>query len=101
MPLLLGIDIGTSATKALLINEQGQILASASRDYPLHSPHPGWSEQDPQDWWLATAAAISELLNSPGVSPDSIAALSFSGQMHGSVLLGKAAATSGAQATPP
>jgi xylulokinase len=98
MPTLLGIDIGTSATKALLINERGQILASASRDYPLYAPHPGWSEQDPQDWWLATAAAIRELLKTPGVSPESVAALSFSGQMHGSVLLGKDAAGSGGQA---
>src|SRR5262249_30194334 len=100
MPLLLGIDIGTSATKALLINERGTILASASRDYPLYTPNPGWSEQDPQDWWLATAAAIRDLLKSPGVAPESIAALSFSGQMHGSVLLGKDAASSGGQANP-
>lgn len=100
MPHLLGIDIGTSATKSLLCDEHGGIIASASRDYPLYAPRPGWSEQDPQDWWLATAGAIRELLKTPGVSPDSIAALSFSGQMHGSVLLGQDAPASNGQATP-
>jgi xylulokinase len=100
MSLLLGIDIGTSATKALLINERGTIVASASRDYPLYAPKPGWSEQEPQDWWLATAAAVRELLSRPGISAADVAGVSFSGQMHGSVLLGGDAASSGGQAAP-
>ncbi len=96
--MLLGIDIGTSATKALLCDEHGGIIAAASREYPLHAPRPGWSEQEPQDWWVATAGAIRELLKTPGVAAEAIAALSFSGQMHGSVLLGKDAAASGGKA---
>ena len=54
MSLFLGIDIGTSATKTLLINEKGRILAESSADYPLYHPKPLWSEQDPDDWWHAT-----------------------------------------------
>jgi xylulokinase len=100
MPLLLGIDIGTSATKALLIDERARIVASASRDYPLYAPRPGWSEQDPEDWWNATAAAVRALLATPGVDQGAIAGVSFSGQMHGSVLLGRDAQASSGQASP-
>jgi xylulokinase len=89
MTLLLGIDIGTSATKAVVMDERGTIVASASREYPLYSLHAGWSEQDPEDWWAATCAAIKDLLATPGVAPNDIAGVSFSGQMHGSVLLGR------------
>ena len=50
----LGIDIGTSGTKTLLINAKGTVLAEANAEYPLQQPKPGWTEQDPEDWWKAT-----------------------------------------------
>jgi glycerol kinase len=54
MPHLLGIDIGTSGTKTLICDEDGKVLTTATVEYPLYSPKPGWSEQDPLDWWDAT-----------------------------------------------
>ena len=53
MNYLLGIDIGTSATKSVLFSEDGKAYASASYEYPLYQPNPGWAEQDPDDWWDA------------------------------------------------
>ena len=58
MSVTLGIDIGTSGTKALAIDERGAILASASAEYPCNHPRPGWSEQDPELWWTATVATV-------------------------------------------
>jgi xylulokinase len=83
MPKLLGLDIGTSATKAVLIDKSGSILASASAEYPIHTPRPGWSEQDPDDWWKAASECITAI----GEIPD---AIGLTGQMHGSVFLDKA-----------
>src|SRR5687767_3213611 len=82
----LGIDIGTSGSRAVAIDEQGRVLASATA---LHedfaSPQIGWAEQNPEDWWRACREVISEILQT--VKPESIGAVSFSGQMHGSVFL--------------
>ncbi len=83
----LGIDIGTSATKAVAIDERGTIVASASSEYPLHQPHAGWSEQEPADWWRATCACIAAILKAPGGSRERVEGIGLSGQMHGSVLL--------------
>ena len=58
----LGIDIGTSGTKTIAIDESGAILASASAEYPCEHPRPGWSEQDPEHWWRATASTVREVL---------------------------------------
>jgi xylulokinase len=77
---LVGVDIGTSGVKALALSETGEILARAERAYPLSTPHPGWAEQDPDDWARATDAALADL----GVEPASIG---WSGQMHGLVVL--------------
>lgn len=77
---LLGIDIGTSGTKALLVDETGKVLASAEAAYPLSTPRPGWAEQDPEDWWRAVQSCIAQI----GVKPD---AIGLTGQMHGSVFL--------------
>jgi xylulokinase len=83
--LLLGLDIGTTAAKALLIDENGNLVAAASRDYPLSTPQPGWAEQNPDDWWQATKAVIAQLCaNARGAQ---VAALGLTGQMHGSVFL--------------
>ena len=63
---LLGIDLGTSGVKALLIDEAGTALASVTREYPLHTPKPLWSEQDPEDWWRESARAIRDVLAQAG-----------------------------------
>jgi xylulokinase len=77
---LLGLDVGTSGVKAIALSRTGEILARAERAYPLSTPQPGWAEQDPEDWWTATQAALEDL----GVEPASIG---WSGQMHGLVVL--------------
>lgn len=87
MTHLIGIDVGTSSTKAVLCDARGTILAVASSPHRLLTPRPGWSEQDPEDWWRATATAVRSVLQQAEVAPDSIAGVGLSGQMHGSVLL--------------
>ncbi len=87
----LGIDVGTGGTRALVIDEQGRIVASASAEHEnFASPRPGWAEQDPHDWWKACGAAVRKALQTSGLSPDQIACVGFSGQMHGAVLLDSA-----------
>lgn len=81
----IGIDLGTSACKFLLLNEQGAVLRAVSREYPLSFPHPGWSEQDPQDWWDACRSGIPALLE--GFDPKEVAGIGAGGQMHGLVAL--------------
>ncbi|MGI9035102.1 MAG: xylulokinase [Pyrinomonadaceae bacterium] len=84
----LGIDIGTGGSRAVVIDEDGVILASATVEHqPFASPEIGWAEQDPNDWRRASAAAIRACLQSENVTAESIAAVGFSGQMHGAVLL--------------
>lgn len=89
MGILLGIDIGTSATKALLCDETGTVLATAGVEYPLYTPKPGWSEQEPDDWWAATAKAINAVCRKAKVKPAAITGVGLSGQMHGSVFVDK------------
>ncbi|MFO0883905.1 MAG: FGGY family carbohydrate kinase [Pirellulales bacterium] len=85
----LGIDIGTSGTKTLVINEAGDILAEASQSYPLHIPKPLWTEQDPEDWWKATVATVRAVMKKAKLKPADVKAIGLSGQMHGSVFLDK------------
>jgi xylulokinase len=87
MKTLLGIDLGTSATKTVLFDEELNVLASASAEYPLHQPHNGWAEQDPEDWWKAAVETIGAVLQKSGIAAGSIAAAGISGQMHGLVML--------------
>ncbi|MCA9008100.1 MAG: xylulokinase [Planctomycetaceae bacterium] len=87
MPVFLGIDIGTSGTKTLAMREDGQILASATVEYPLSSPKPGWSEQEPVDWWTAAVNSVRRVLKSARLKPGEIGGIGLSGQMHGSVFL--------------
>ena len=89
MSVYLGIDVGTSGTKTLAMREDGKILASATKEYPLASPKPGWSEQNPEDWWQATLKTIRRVLNDGNIKPAAVAGIGLSGQMHGSVLLDK------------
>lgn len=86
---LLGIDLGTSGVKALLIDEAGNALASATVEYPLHTPKPLWSEQEPDDWWRGSVDAIKAVLCKAGVSGDAVSAIGLSGQMHGLTPLDK------------
>ena len=83
----IGIDVGTTGTKAVLIDETGRVVARATHEYPLHTPRPGWAEQDPADWWRATVAAVRDVLAASGARPDDIRGLGLSGQQHGSVFL--------------
>ncbi len=87
MKLLLGIDLGTSATKTVLFDEECRVVASASREYPLYQPRNGWAEQDPEDWWLAAKDTIRQVMESAGVAAGDIAGIGISGQMHGLVML--------------
>lgn len=87
MTHFIGIDSSTTATKALLINEAGQVVAVASAEYPYDTPRPLWSEQDPTLWWQATVASIRQLLAQTGLPPASIKGIGLTGQMHGLVLL--------------
>ncbi len=87
MGIYLGIDVGTSGTKTLAIREDGQIVASATAEYPLDSPKPGWSEQDPADWWQAAVRTVKQVLKAGKIKPADVAGIGLSGQMHGSVFL--------------
>jgi xylulokinase len=88
MAYLLGIDIGTSGTKTLICDEDGTVLATAMAEHPISSPKPGWSEQNPQDWWDATVAATKAVVKKAKLKGADISAIGLSGQMHGSVFLG-------------
>jgi len=85
MNLYLGIDVGTSSTKAILMDEQGRAVASASREYPLSTPRNGWAEQHPHLWRDAALEAIHEL--AAGVDAADIKSIGLTGQMHGLVML--------------
>ncbi|MFP3854432.1 MAG: FGGY family carbohydrate kinase, partial [Anaerolineales bacterium] len=85
--LLLGIDLSTTAAKALLIDIQGEVVSSASSPLELKTPRPLWSEQDPEDWWQATARSVRDALQEPSVEGAEILAVGLTGQMHGLVLL--------------
>ena len=87
MTLLLGIDVGTSGCKAVLVDEAGRVVATATQEYPLYTPHAAWAEQDPEDWWQATGASIRAVLDAAAASPSDVASVGLTGQMHGLVLL--------------
>src|SRR6476660_2494100 len=88
MPHLLGIDIGTSGTKPPVCDEDGKVLATAMAEHPISSPKPGWSEQNPEDWWSASCKATRAVLKKSKVKAADIGGIGLSGQMHGSVFLG-------------
>ncbi len=85
--LVLGLDISTTATKAILIDRHGAVMAVASSEYDFETPHALWAEQDPGLWWTGAQEVIAGVLDSSGASADDIAAIGASGQMHGMVLL--------------
>lgn len=90
MTSLLGLDVGTSSTKCLIVDDAGKVIASADAPHEIHRPRDGWSEQEPENWWQAGTIAIRAALNESGLTGRNIHAVGMSGQMHGSVFLPKA-----------
>ncbi len=88
--MLIGIDIGTSGTKTVLVDAKGKILAQALAEYPLSQPKPGWSEQNPEHWWKATVSTVRAVMKKARAKPADVSGIGLSGQMHGSVFLGGA-----------
>jgi xylulokinase len=82
--VLIGLDVGTGGARAVAVDESGEIVAEASSEYPLHSPHPGWTEQDPADWWEGAKEIIRKVATDAG---EQVAGIGLTGQMHGSVFL--------------
>ncbi|MEQ7807740.1 xylulokinase [Priestia aryabhattai] len=87
MKYVIGIDLGTSAVKTILVDRKGQICAVVSKSYPLIHEQTGYSEQDPEEWVQQTTRALKELISSSNIKPEDIEGISYSGQMHGLVLL--------------
>ena len=82
--LYIGVDLGTSSVKLLLMDESGRIENIVIREYPIYYPKPGWSEQNPEDWYNALTDGLKELIKN--CNKDEIDGISFSGQMHGMVI---------------
>ncbi|MDP4087288.1 MAG: xylulokinase, partial [Bacillota bacterium] len=89
MKYVIGIDLGTSAVKTILMNDRGEVCAEASKSYPLIQEKTGYSEQQPEDWIEQTISALAELTSKSTIQPEEIEGISYSGQMHGLVLLDK------------
>lgn len=87
MTYFLGIDTSTTGSKALLIDERGEVIAVASSPHTLQTPRPLWSEQDPREWWEAVSASIRSVLEQTGIGGEAVEAVGLTGQMHGLVLL--------------
>jgi xylulokinase len=87
MSIVIGVDVGTSGTKAIAIDKQGKLLASALVEYPLLTPKPGWAEQDPAEWKAAALQALKQLASSKKVKASDVKGIGLTGQMHGSVFL--------------
>jgi xylulokinase len=86
--LVLGLDVGTSGTRAMIMDSAGKIISSATDEHePFASPQIGWAEQHPEDWWRAAGIAIRKALASADVKSEQIVCVGFSGQMHGAVML--------------
>jgi len=89
MSYFIGLDIGTSAAKAVLCDQDGKIIAIGQQEYPLYTPFPLWSEQNPADWWEGSNKAIQQVLAFANIDPSKVAGIGLTGQMHGSVFLDK------------
>lgn len=87
MAYYIGIDLGTSSVKLLMMNEKGEFINSVSKEYPLYFPQNGWSEQNPEDWWRAVKTGLVELTKD--FDKTKVGGISFGGQMHGLVMLDK------------
>ncbi|MBS3766968.1 MAG: xylulokinase [Candidatus Cloacimonetes bacterium] len=87
MRYLLGLDVGTSGVKALLLSEEGKLIKTCNESYPLSTPSSGWAEQNPADWWEAVVKVINKIIKESNIRSENIAGISLSGQMHSSVFL--------------
>jgi len=87
---LMGIDIGTSACKVAIFCENGEVAASASSEYPVYYPHPGWAEQNPDEWWAAVCTAIQSALHTGNISSEQITAIGIDGQSWSAIAIDKA-----------
>jgi len=85
----IGIDVGTTGAKAVLINVQGEVIDTITNNYPMQNPHPLWAEQNPEDWWMAVSKSLSEVIQKNKINPVDIKGLGLTGQMHGLVSLDK------------
>ena len=84
----LGMDVGTGGTRAVIVDETGKLISGASSPHaPFRTPHPGWAEQDPEDWWRAAQDAIRKALAAAPELRQPVAAIGLTGQMHGAVML--------------
>ena len=92
MKYVIGIDLGTSALKAVLFRADGQEIASATEPLTMRQPKNGWAEQDPEDWYRAAIAALKHVMASGGVDREQVVSIGLSGQMHGLVMLDRAGA---------
>jgi xylulokinase len=90
MAYLIGVDLGTSGTKTVLFDENGTVIASKTIEYPLYTPHNGWAEQDPNDWWHAACGGMKSVMEQSGIKAHDVKGIGISGQMHGLVMLDKA-----------
>jgi len=87
MNYVIGIDIGTSGTKSVLFDVDGNVISSSTAEYPMYQPQNGWAEQDPADWWNAVVYTVYDIIRSSGIDPSDIKGVGMSGQMHGLVML--------------
>lgn len=87
MSLFVGVDIGTSGSRVVAVDEMGRLFAEASSEYPLHTPRPGWTQQDPEDWWRAVKEALARVADTVAQAGEEIVGLGLTGQMHGAVFL--------------
>lgn len=93
MPYMMGIDVGTTGTRAVVVRPDGHVVSAATADHqPMRMPKPGWAEQDPEDWWQAAISATRAALSQAELKGADVAAIGLSGQMHGVALLDKAKA---------
>ena len=88
MRYALGIDLGTGSTKAVLIDEAGDLVGRGQAEYPLYKPHPGWVEQDPEDWWQGLCASARQAI--ADIDPAQVACVGLSGQINGAVFVDSA-----------
>lgn len=89
MEYIIGVDLGTSGTKTVLFDREGNVVASATEEYPMYQPQNGWAEQAPEDWWHAAAGTCRQVLEQSGIDAKDVKGLGLSGQMHGLVMLDK------------
>jgi len=84
MPVVIGIDVGTTGVRVLAVDQSGKVIAESTSEYPLYTPRPGWTEQNPEDWWVATQESLHKVIQQV---EDEIIGIGLTGQMHGSVFL--------------